>query len=495
MSTIPASNIVDVNPGVIDAGGSPLSLNGVMMTINDLLPSGQVQSFTSATAVSNYFGPASDEYALSQKYFLGYDNSTIKPGTLYFAPFYDADAAAFLRSGSFAGVTLAQLQAIPAGTLIVTVDGAPFTSASINLSAASSFSNAASLIDAAFTGSGSPTVSWDAINSTFTLHSTTTGALSTMTFSTGTAATNLKFTSATGAILSQGADEDTPATAMDNVVANTQNWVDFMTMFEPLTADKLLFAEWTNDQNQRYAYIAWDTDAQAIVNGSTTNFGYIVNNLEYDGIVPIYNTVELGAFVLGMVASINFAQTNGRITGAFKHQAGFPVTVTDEQIAANLLSNGYSFYGSYATANDQFNFFYNSQMSGRWKWLDTFIDQVYLNSQFQLALMELLTGVGSIPYNNSGYNLIRAAMQDPIAQALNSGIIRSGVVLSASQKAQLMQAAGLDVSSTVQQIGYYLQILDPGAQVRGNRGTPVINFWYTDGGAIQHITVASIDIL
>jgi len=40
-----------------------------------------------------------------------------------------------------------------------------------------------------------------------------------------------------------------------------------------------------------------------------------------------------------------------------------------------------------------------------------------------------------------------------------------------------------------------LQVLDPGAQVRGNRGTPVINFWYTDGGAVQQITLASIDIL
>ena len=67
--------------------------------------------------------------------------------------------------------------------------------------------------------------------------------------------------------------------------------------------------------------------------------------------------------------------------------------------------------------------------------------------------------------------------------------------MSASQKAQVNQAAGLDVSTIIEQQGYYLQILDPGAQVRGNRGTPVINFWYTDGGAVQKINVASIDIM
>lgn len=492
--TIPASDIVVVNPGVIDSGGNPLALNGVILSQNTLLPVATVVSFASPDAVSAFFGPSSSEYALAQTYFLGYDNSFIKPGTLYFAPYVAADRAAWLQSGSFAGVTLAQLQAL-GGVLTVNVDGTPFTSSNINLSAATSFSNAATIITAAFTGTGKPTCTWNAVNSTFTLTSPTVGATSTMTVATGSGAAPLKFTSATGAILSQGDIADTPATAMDNVKAATQNWVTFTTMFEPITADKTLFAVWTNAQNQRYVYVPWDTDAQAIVNGSTTAFGVLAKTAEYDGVVPVYNTAALAVFVLGMVASIDFSRTNARITGAFKSQSGFPATVTDQQIAANLLANGYSFYGTYATANDQFNFLYNSQMTGKWKWLDTFVNQVYMNSQFQLALLGLLTGVTSIPYNEQGYNLIRAAMLDPINAALNFGGIRAGVVLSASQKAQVNQQAGLDVATTIETQGYYLQILDPGAQVRGNRGTPVINFWYTDGGAVQKITVASIDIL
>lgn len=302
-------------------------------------------------------------------------------------------------------------------------------------------------------------------------------------------------TAATGALLSQGDDVDTPATCMDMVKSKTQNWVSFMTMWEPVTADKTAFAVWTNAQNQRYAYVVWDTDGQAIVNGSTTSFGYIAKTAAYDGVVPVYNTAALAAFVLGSIGSIDFSRKNGRITAAFKSQSGFTATVTDQQIATNLLANGYSFYGTYATANDSFTFLYNGQMTGKWKWLDTFVDQVYLNSQFQLALMDLLTSVKSIPYNEAGYSLIRAAMLDPIQSALNFGGIRAGVSLSNSQKAQVNQAAGLDVSTIIEQQGYYLQVLDPGAQVRGNRGTPVVNFFYTDGGAVQKISVASVDIL
>lgn len=491
--TIPASDIVVVNPGVVGSGGNPLALNGVILSTNTLLPTAAVRSFASPDAVKAFFGAASAEYAIAQVYFLGFDNSTIKPGTLYFSPYVNTARAAWLQSGNLSAMTLADLQDL-SGVLTVTINGVAKTSSSINLATATSFSDAASMIDAGFT-SGDVAVTWNAVNSTFLFTSPTTGAASTMSFATGTLSAGLMLTSATGAILSQGADADTPATAMDAVKAATQNWVDFMTMWEPVIEDKEAFAVWTNAQNQRFMYVCWDTDAQAIVNGSTTCFGAIAKSLQYDGVVPVYNTKELAAFMLGTVASIDFSRLNGRITSAFKSQSGFVPTVTDQQIAANLLENGYSFYGAYATANDQFNFLYNGQMSGKWSWVDTFVDQVYLNAQFQLALLSLLTTVKSIPYNESGYSLIRAAMIDPISQALNFGSIRTGITMSAQQKAVVNQAAGMDVSTIIEQQGYFLQILDPGAQVRGNRGTPVINFWYTDGGAVQKITVASIDIM
>ena len=491
--TIPASDIVVVNPGVVGSGGNPLALNGVILSTNTLLPTAAVRSFASPDAVKAFFGAASAEYAIAQVYFLGFDNSTIKPGTLYFSPYVNTARAAWLQSGNLSAMSLTDLQAL-SGVLTVTIDGVAKTSSSINLATATSFSDAASMIDAGFT-SGDVAVTWNPVNSTFLFTSPTTGAASTMSFATGTLSAGLMLTSATGAILSQGADADTPATAMDAVKAATQNWVDFMTMWEPVIEDKEAFAVWTNAQNQRFMYVCWDTDAQAIVNGSTTCFGAIAKSLQYDGVVPVYNTKELAAFMLGTVASIDFSRLNGRITSAFKSQSGFVPTVTDQQIAANLLENGYSFYGAYATANDQFNFLYNGQMSGKWSWVDTFVDQVYLNAQFQLALLSLLTTVKSIPYNESGYSLIRAAMIDPISQALNFGSIRTGITMSAQQKAVVNQAAGMDVSTIIEQQGYFLQILDPGAQVRGNRGTPVINFWYTDGGAVQKITVASIDIM
>lgn len=490
--SIPASDIVVVNPGVVSSGGNPLSLNGVVLSKNTTIPVGGVLSFPSAAAISAYFGPASAEYGIAANYFSGFDNSTVKPSALLFAPFADVARAAWLQSGSLAAISLATLKTY-SGTLIVTVDGVQKTSTTINLSAATSFTNAATLITAGFTGG--PTCTWNATNSTFVLTSGTTGATSTITYATGTLAANLLFTQATGAILSQGSAIDTPTTACDSLKKATQNWCAFTTLWEPVIADKQLFATWASAQNSRYLYVCWDTDAQAIVSGSTTNFGAIAKSLQYDGTMAVYNTVNLAAFVLGCAASIDFARTNGRITAAFKSQSGFTPTVTDQAIANILLANGYSFYGQYATANSTFNFLYSGQLPGKWLWFDTFVNQVYLNSQLQLALMSLLTNVTSIPYNESGYSLIRSAMIDPISSAINFGGIRAGVQLSSAQAAQINQAAGRDVTNTIEQQGYYLQVLDPGAQVRGQRGTPIINLWYTDGGAVQKINVASIDVM
>jgi hypothetical protein len=84
---------------------------------------------------------------------------------------------------------------------------------------------------------------------------------------------------------------------------------------------------------------------------------------------------------------------------------------------------------------------------------------------------------------------------DPINQGLNSGIIRAGVPLSAQQAALVNSAAGASIDGVLTERGWYLQILLASAQTRGTRSSPPMTFWYTDGGAVQSINLASIDVL
>jgi len=142
---IPISQIVTANPAVVGTGGNPLSLNAIFLTTDSKVPTSDLLTFSSTDDVADYFGSTALESSLADNYFLGFENSTKKPGTLFFAGYATAARAAFVRGRSLSGTTLTQLQTVN-GTLSFTIDGV-VKSGSVNLSAATSFTNAATLIE------------------------------------------------------------------------------------------------------------------------------------------------------------------------------------------------------------------------------------------------------------------------------------------------------------------------------------------------------------
>lgn len=492
--TIPVSQIVTVNPAVVGAGGNPLSLNAVMIDQGLTVPVSSLLSFASSDEVSTYFGSSSIQKALADNYFNGFDNSTKKPGTLFFAGFALVARAAWLRGTSLAGVTLTTIQGIT-GNLSITIDGVVKTAASVNLSAATSFVNAAALLTTALGLTAGAAVTWDATTSQFVVTSGTTGAASTITQATGTAALPLGLSAG---LLSQGADIDTPSSVMDRIKSQEQNWATFMTTWEPNLSSKNNFAIWTNGQNNRYAYVAWDSDAGYSTPSNAGVFGSIVDTMNYEGTVVVFNSVNIAAFICGYAGSINFQTVNGRATPAFKSQSGLATSVQTLTLATAVLSNNASYYGLYQApgAGNVYSILYDGRMNGsKFRWLDTYLNQIYLNAQLQLAIFVGLTQVNAAPYNSQGETLIRAWCADPITEALNNGSIRIGVPLSASQKATIATQAGLDISTQLETQGYYLQILPATAQIRAQRQSPPVKLWYMDGGALQSITLASIAVL
>ena len=346
---------------------------------------------------------------------------------------------------------------------------------------------------------------YDPVSGGFIVRSPTTGAASTITFATGTASAALGLTSATGAVTSQGAIAATPAAAMNAIVRVARNWGGFTLLFDPDggtgNAVRLAFAAWNNSQNNGYLYSAWDTDAApAVSNAATASLSYLVNTIYgYSGTATqwgrtVAEAVSEAVFLLGLNASLDFDEINGRTTPAFRYQTGLPASVADITAATNLLANGYNFIGAFGTANDRFTLFQNGSVSGPFKWVDTYVDQIWMNNQFQLALLNLLIAVKSIPYNQEGYALIKAACQDVINQGVTFGAIRPGITLSNAQAAQVNSMAGVRISDVLSRQGWYLQVNDATPQVRAARGSPPCTFWYMDGGSIQQINLASITV-
>jgi hypothetical protein len=642
--SIPASAFVSVLPGVLAAGGSALQMNGLLLTSSTRVPTGLVASFANLAAVQAFFGAASAEAAFAAIYFNGFTNCTALPGALLMSQFNQVAVNGYVRGGSVGTMSLAQLQALTALSLSVTVGGVVATAASINLATIGSFSLAAAamttalayydavtaatstiaagtatnstagsitgnvltvaavitgafvvggvltgtgvttgttitrqltgtaggagtyqvsaiqtvatttitqtyglmtvatMVSGAFavgqtvtggtiaantvitaivtgtggagtfvTSGGAQTVSaaafsggqlvvtFDSTANAFVITGGTPGAAGTISAASGTLAAPLFLTVATGATLSQGAAALTPATAMPAIIAQTINWATFTTLQDPDlgygNTQKQAFAAWnTATGPDEFVYVAWDTDVTpTLSNAAATSLGAILKANGNSGTVCIYDVdYSIAAFFMGATASINFNQQNGRITYAYKSQAGLPAEVTSLQVYNNLLANGYDCYVSIATANQQFQDFQNGRITGAYNWADSYVNQIWLNAALQLSALQMLAAINSLPYNAAGTSLVYSAYLQPILNAVNFGMINAGVVLSTTQSAQVNNAAGLPIANQLQANGWYLQIGVANPTQRAARATPPCTLWYVDGGSIQTLSLSSI---
>lgn len=500
MSNIPISQIVTINPNVVGAGGAQGSLDGLLVTQNEGVPVGQLQVYYNAADVGAFFGTDTDEYQAAQVYFAGIINGGQQPASLNIGRFAE-DAVGAAVFGAPVNLTLSQLQAL-SGTLIVTTASA-HTSDSINLSAATSFANAAALMTAGFE-SPDFAITYDAQRRRFVLTTTDTGEEVEVSGVTGTLASGVGLATASGAyVQANGAEADTADSAMDRLAALSGNWAMFTHAWAADVDERTAFAQWNAAQAFQFLYASWDTDAADLSNDNPTSFGNTVMTVPYEGTLPGYGGLLEAMGFLAWAASTNYQIVEGRNTLAFRRPVAAtgldgapPVRVESLAQANALLSNGYTYLGLYSSAANDYTVYYNGAVGGQFPWADTYLGQIALRRNLQQALFETLLAYRSLPYNAEGYNAIYQGAQDVISQFVLAGVIRAGVSLNASQIAQINAQAGFDIAGEVIDKGWYLQVTDPiTTTVRTERGSPTVNFWYSDGGSIQKIVVSSTTIL
>lgn len=496
MNTIPASYIVAINPRLIPAGGNDLEFNGLFLTENALIPTGApIMEFTSAETVGDFFGDTSPEYSAASLYFLGYNNSFAKPRRLMFGKRVSSAVGAWLRGAKFNG-SLADFADMASGTLNITINGDDIALTGLDFTSVTSFSGAATVLETALAYElASVTVTYSSLTGAFQINSPSTGASETITYATGTAAVLMNLTEAAGATISQGSDALTQTANMNAIKAQSQNWVTFTTLYTAADDEHLGLAEWASNQGIDYLYVGWTADPRLLVQGGSSDIASQIEAAEYGATALVYDNVNVAAFVMACAASINWERYQGTINFAFKHIDGLAPTVTDEATAALLDAHKVAYVGKFATRNDAFTFLYPAAMFSKWGFIDAFVNTIWLKNVMQVSVMNGLTSNGRVPYNDRGYALIRAWLQDPINRAVNNGCIDPGVALSESQKAQVFNETGKDLSTELWTKGYAILVEDAGAAVRVGRNSPNISVYYTYGGSVNRIEVASTALL
>ena len=491
--SIPASNIAAVYPAVLSAGGNPLGLNTNLVSSDALYPS---YEYFSADSVGESLGYDSKEYDFAKVYFGGYDGASTRPNSLFITLYNPVAASAKLISGSVKSMSLDTLKA-SSGEITIVVNGTSVTK-TVDLSAATSFSNAAEIIETALNPTTPAdkvvTVTYRGEMNVFVIKTVTVGESATISFATGDFADDIKLSQAQGAVQVNGSDIDTAKTLFQRMTSYTSNFAT-VTYTDSNFSDEFKkdFAKELASTSGRYWFVTYDLDPSSTIANNPSSFGAWLKDSQVSGVTPIYGEMKHAALACGYAASVNYEDLNGRTTLAYRSQDGVEATVTDEQTAMALESNGYSYYGAWATANDRFVMFGNGSVSGDFAWVDNYLFQVFLNSQFQLAMVNMLRNA-NIPYNRDGIEIVRANLQDPIEQGVNFGGIRAGVELTNSQKNEINREVGFDASNQIFTRGWALSITLPSAQTRASRGSFLIKFFYTDGSSLQRIEMTSTNV-
>ena len=504
---IPASELVRVQPRVLAGTGQDLAFNGLFLTENALAPVGTLLTFRDAASVSEYFGSASDEAKAAAVYFGGYNNSFLKPTQLYMWRSHKNAAAAFVRSAAFSSAKvktlLDDLKGITAGTFSATIGGTAVSLSEVDLSGSDSISAALDIVtkkiadvEGASPAAAGVTLSWNSVLRAFTLTAGAVGSTVAIANLSGTIPDALGLTS--GAVVSAGADAQDYASCLDEACETTQNFVTYSTIAEADRADALALSGWSNTQyaaGNQFLYVYWSADETLKTDKADETAAIAIRDAEYTGTAGVYGDVRYPAFLMGVAASIDWDRIDGAITTAFKAQSGLTANVQVKDDAANLIANGMNFMGNYASRNDNFILFQNGQMFGQWSWIDTYLNATWLNNALQVQILSGLELAGRVPYTEAGYTRIRAWVQDVVDRALTNGVIDRGVRLSETQKTELINEAGKDISTDLYNNGYVLQINDATAAVRQARISPSMSFWYTYGGSVHKINLPSTAVV
>lgn len=491
--SVPLSEIIKINPGVLGVGNNGNDLYGLLITKNGVLPSSQLTTMNNADQVKTLFDGDSTEYELANVYFTGFAKADRSPDILYMAPYSQGDTSASLQGGNISSLTVNEMRAL-SGVLTISIDGDPKEPKDLNFNTVNSLSDVASVLSAALSGCS---VVYSSATQGLIITSSTTGRNSTVGFGDGLLATDLRLSSEQGAIQSPSTTGQTLTDLLDGLRDKNNAFCSVFFTWTPTDAERLELANWATSMKEDVCVIINDTDNAAITQSSGSSFAEKMQLGSYTGVVPVYNNLNLCALFASVPACWDFEKKGGRFTLAFRSSSLVTPNITDKAQFRALVANGYNFSTILASGTTEFRWSYNGVIVSPYGWLDSWFCQIWMRRTMQISYANCLQSKGQIPYNTTGESLLRSAVLPAINSFLNFGAIQTNITLDTYQITELKnQGLSQDQINTIVNVGYYLliDVANTSAQTRAKRKSPKMSFWYTDGESIQQIVQDSIGI-
>lgn len=430
-------------------GGSSVNqreLIGRVFTSNYLVPVNKVVEFgggksAALLAIGEYFGLTSSEYHFADKYFSFETAANTQPQKISFARFTPEVAMATLIGGK--GLSLSALQAITAGTLSLDVNEVYVELDNINLSAATSFADVATILTTAFDGAAS--VSYDSNNSRFIINAT-----DSISYAEGTVAEAIKVVEGE-AIISESSEAKTPLQTISESAEISNNFFSFCFLDTLTTQEIKEVAGWTDAQNVKFMYS---------VGINETNYAEVQAEVkDYDGVALTVDSHNDNAEFMPMsaFAAVDYNKPNSTMDVFYKQFKDVLPTVTTNAKRLVYDPLRINYYGATQQAGQTVSFYQDGVLQGSIPSMTVYANEAWLKDNFITNVLNLRMGLDSLPANNTGKSLVMSTLMETVNKALMNGVVLAGKELDATQKAYITTITGdSDGWIAVQNAGYRL---------------------------------------
>lgn len=481
------------------------NLGGMIITKNNLVPTGAIVQFTNAPDVGLYFGTASGEYLRAVFYFGFVSKNITSPQTLNFWFWNNDVATASLIFGAQGPYLLSTFTSISAGELTLTLGGFTHTLTGINLSGAGSLAAVATDIQTAINAYSAGGAAWTA--ATVSYNATGLGSFNLISGATGTDVIAVTVSMSedlagplgwlTGAILSNGSSVQTLTQDLAALVTVSNNFGSFCLGFTSSQTEQNIIdaATWNYGLTPNVQFMfCWQVSAanasswRAAVAGIGGQTGTIASAIatEYPEMCPMI-----------LMAATDYTQPNS-VQNYMYQQFNLTPSVTTDAAANTYDALLLNYYGQTQTSGQLIQFYQRGVMSGG-QLVDPTDQNVYANEiwfkdALADALMNLLLALPQIPASNKGVALILSQLQSIINQALNNGTIEVGKTLTNTQQLYISQITGSTTAwQQVQNIGYWVGVvIEPYVSNSVTQYKAVYTLVYSKDDVIRLITGSDV---
>lgn len=444
---IDITRYVNIVSGV--GGGASVrqrDFSALVFSTDERVPAQSVMTFTSADEVERYFrGAASKLPRLASDYF-GYVSPNISsPERLFVARWVGfTDSEAWVR-GASPSASLAQIKALTAGQLLVTVTSpegvatfSPVVSAAVSLSdVAAAFQTAMRAAVPAWTTTMS--AEYSAVEGRFIVEA---GSDSLLSFGFSGPGTLDVLMGLRDGVASPFQAVQSPAEAFSDLIDRTNNFGGFMyDSITPVTVEQAVdVAALNHARNVEFMFsVGWTdmSDAEAFFAAARDLSG----TWSQHSPSPV---LSYPIAPLAILAATDFDSRQGVINYMFR-DFSFPATVSTNAEADEADAVRLNYMGQTQTAGQTLKFLQRGVLMGSATApvdANVYANEMWLKDAARAALMGLLLSVSRVPANDDGRGMVRAILQDAVIRALNNGTISPGKTLSIQQKLYITQLTG-----------------------------------------------------